>query len=83
MARADRRANAALGYAADEQAITGLIFVAAYAAGATAGGFLFLRAAARLASDPSRKSAMGSFHASLAQLSLLLLGVILDAALRG
>ena len=56
---------------------------AAYAAGAIAGGLLFLRAAARLASDPSRKTAMGSFHASLAQLSLLLLGVILDAALRG
>lgn len=42
MARADRRANAALGYAADEQAITGLIFVAAYAALAV-GGVPWLR----------------------------------------
>ena len=32
---------------------------------------------------PKNKTAMGSFHASLAQLSLLLLGVILDATLRG
>ena len=54
-----------------------------YAAGAATGGFLFLRAAARLASDPSRATAMRSFHASLAQLSLLLIGVIADAAPRG
>ncbi len=54
-----------------------------YAAGAIAGGFLFLRAAARLARDPSRATAMRSFHASLAQLSLLLIGVIADAAWRG
>jgi protoheme IX farnesyltransferase len=53
-----------------------------YAAGAVAGGVLFLRAAARLAADPSRATAMGSFHASLAQLSLLLIGVIADAAWR-
>jgi protoheme IX farnesyltransferase len=55
----------------------------AYALGATAGGVLFLRAAARLAADPSRAAAMKSFHASLAQLSLLLIGVIADAAWRG
>ena len=54
-----------------------------YAIGAAAGGILFLRAAARLASEPSRATAMGSFHASLAQLSLLLIGVIADAAWRG
>lgn len=42
MARADRRANAALGYAAGERAITGLIFVAAYAALAV-GGVPWLR----------------------------------------
>jgi protoheme IX farnesyltransferase len=54
-----------------------------YAAGALAGVVLFLRAAARLASEPSRATAMRSFHASLAQLSLLLIGVIADAAWRG
>lgn len=54
-----------------------------YAVGAVSGGLLFLRAAARLAAEPSRATAMGSFHASLAQLSLLLLGVIADAAWRG
>jgi protoheme IX farnesyltransferase len=54
-----------------------------YAAGAVIGGVLFLRAAARLAAAPSRATAMGSFHASLAQLSLLLIGVIADAAWRG
>jgi len=54
-----------------------------YAAGAITGGLLFLRAAARLAARPSRATAMESFHASLAQLSLLLIGVIADAAWRG
>ena len=54
-----------------------------YAAGAATGGFLFLRAASRLAAEPSRATAMRSFHASLAQLSLLLIGVIADAAWRG
>jgi protoheme IX farnesyltransferase len=54
-----------------------------YAAGALSGGVMFLRAAARLAAAPSRATAMGSFHASLAQLSLLLIGVIADAAWRG
>jgi protoheme IX farnesyltransferase len=54
-----------------------------YAAGALAGGILFLRGAARLAAQPSRATAMRSFHASLAQLSLLLIGVIADAAWRG
>jgi protoheme IX farnesyltransferase len=54
-----------------------------YAVCAVTGGILFLRAAARLAASPSRATAMGSFHASLAQLSLLLIGVIADAAWRG
>jgi len=54
-----------------------------YAVGAATGGFLFLRAASRLAAEPSRATAMRSFHASLAQLSLLLIGVIADAAWRG
>jgi len=54
-----------------------------YAVSAVAGGTLFLRGAARLAAEPSRATAMRSFHASLAQLSLLLIGVIADAAWRG
>jgi heme o synthase len=54
-----------------------------YAVAAMAGGTLFLRGAARLAAEPSRATAMRSFHASLAQLSLLLIGVIADAAWRG
>jgi len=54
-----------------------------YAVAAIAGGTLFLRGAARLAAEPSRATAMRSFHASLAQLSLLLIGVIADAAWRG
>jgi len=54
-----------------------------YAAGAAVGGFLFVRAASRLAAAPSRATAFASFHASLAQLTLLLLGVIADAAWRG
>ncbi|MDH5265158.1 MAG: UbiA family prenyltransferase, partial [Betaproteobacteria bacterium] len=54
-----------------------------YAVAAIAGGTLFLRGAVRLAAEPSRATAMRSFHASLAQLSLLLIGVIADAAWRG
>ena len=54
-----------------------------YAVCAVSGGLFFLRAAARLAAQPSRTTAMGSFHASLAQLSLLLIGVIADAAWGG
>ena len=51
-----------------------------YLAGAVAGGALFLRGSLRLARDPSRRNAMASFHASLAQLGLLLLGTLADAA---
>ncbi|MFN3566030.1 MAG: protoheme IX farnesyltransferase, partial [Burkholderiaceae bacterium] len=48
---------------------------------AAAGGAWFLHAAWRLARAPSRNAARRSFHASLAQLSLLLTGVLLDAGL--
>ena len=50
-----------------------------YFAGALAGGAHFVRKAWQLACAPSRKTAMGSFHASLLQLSLLLLAAMLDA----
>ena len=49
-------------------------------AGASAGGALFLRGSLRLARDPCRRSAMANFRASLAQLGLLLLGALADAA---
>jgi len=51
-----------------------------YLACAVAGGLLFVREALRLVAAPSRQSAMRCFHASLAQLSLLLLGAMIDAA---
>jgi protoheme IX farnesyltransferase len=47
--------------------------------GAIVGGFLFIQKAWRLTRDPCRKSAMICFHASLIQLTLVLLGAILDA----
>jgi len=53
-----------------------------YLAGAAAGGALFLHYGWRLVRHPDRKSAMACFHASLAQLSLLLLAAMLDGALR-
>jgi heme o synthase len=52
-----------------------------YFAGALAGGVHFIRKAWKLARAPSRKTAMSSFHASLAQLSLLLLAAMADALL--
>ena len=52
-----------------------------YLAGAAAGGVLFLRGSLRLVRNPSRRNAMANFHASLAQLGLLLLGALADAAL--
>ena len=52
-----------------------------YLAGAVAGGALFLRGSLRLVRDPGRAGAMANFHASLAQLGLLLLGTLADAAL--
>ncbi len=52
-----------------------------YFAGAAAGGAFFVRKAWHLARAPSRKTAMSSFHASLAQLSLLLVAAMGDALL--
>ena len=52
-----------------------------YVAGAAVGGALFLRGSLRLARNPGRRNAMANFHASLAQLGLLLLGALADAAL--
>lgn len=52
-----------------------------YLAGAVTGGAYFIRKAWDLARAPSRKTAMHSFHASLAQLSLLLLAAMGDALL--
>ena len=53
-----------------------------YGAGALAGGLYFIRKAWLLARSPSRKSAMGSFHASLLQLSLLLVVAVVDGLVR-
>lgn len=52
-----------------------------YFAGALIGGAHFILKAWQLARAPSRKTAMSSFHASLAQLSLLLLVAMVDALL--
>ncbi|HEY5633676.1 MAG TPA: heme o synthase [Burkholderiaceae bacterium] len=53
-----------------------------YLACAAAGGALLLRHTVALVREPSRPRAMASFHASLIQLALLLLGVICDAWVR-
>jgi heme o synthase len=53
-----------------------------YLAGALAGGIVFLRKAHALARHPSRQTAMGSFFASLLQLSLVLAAASVDALLR-
>lgn len=53
-----------------------------YAACAAVGGWLLVRQALRLALTPNRPNALASFHASLVQLSLLLLGTIGDAWIR-
>ena len=53
-----------------------------YLGAAAVGGFLFLRKAWALARRPSRKTAMASFFASLAQLGLVLAGACLDALAR-
>lgn len=52
---------------------------AIYFAGAASGGALFIRKAWQLTRDPSRKAALSCFHASLIQLTLVLLGAIIDA----
>ena len=54
-----------------------------YLAGAVLGGGWFLYASFEFARAPSRSTALASFLASLGQLSLLLLGAILDAWLLG
>ena len=53
-----------------------------YLIAAAAGGLHFVRKARALALAPSRKTAMASFFASMVQLSILLAGVAIDAALR-
>jgi protoheme IX farnesyltransferase len=50
---------------------------------ATVGGGLFIRYNLRLVAQPDRTTAMASFHASLAQLSLVIAGIIVDATMRG
>ncbi|HMA90956.1 MAG TPA: heme o synthase [Burkholderiales bacterium] len=52
-----------------------------YAAAALAGGGWFLAKCHALAAHPGRATARASFHASLVQLTAVLLGVMLDAAL--
>ena len=59
--------------------LLGMGFV--YAAGAVVGGTHLLHRTARLVRAPDRKTAMASFHASLVQLSMLLVAAIADAAL--
>lgn len=49
-----------------------------YLAGATIGGFYFILKAWQLARTPSRSTAMACFHASLLQLTLLLVAAIID-----
>lgn len=53
-----------------------------YAAGAVLGGALFLGRSLGLVREPTPASAMRCFHASLAQLTLLLAGAMLDVGLR-
>jgi heme o synthase len=48
---------------------------------AIGGGTYFLMKSAALARDPSRRTAMANFHASLLQLTLLLSAAIIDAVL--
>jgi len=50
-----------------------------YCAGAAIGGALFIQKAWQLTRSPERKAALSCFHASLIQLTLVLLGAIVDA----
>jgi protoheme IX farnesyltransferase len=52
-----------------------------YLAGAVIGGAWFLVTSWRLARHPGPKTAMTNFHASLGQLSLLLVAAVLDVTL--
>jgi protoheme IX farnesyltransferase len=54
----------------------------AYGVGAVLGGAYFLRKTHALARAPQRSTAMASFFASMLQLSALIAGVLIDAALR-
>lgn len=54
----------------------------AYGFGAIVGGVHFLRKTAALAQQPVKSRAMAAFFASMAQLSILIAGVWVDAALR-
>lgn len=54
---------------------------AVYFAGAATGGLLFIQKAWLLTRDTNRKTAMTCFHASLIQLTLVLVGAIIDAQL--
>lgn len=54
----------------------------AYLVGAVFGGAWFLRRTHALAQDPQRDTAMASFFASMVQLSALIVGVVVDAAIR-
>ncbi|OHC67861.1 MAG: protoheme IX farnesyltransferase [Rhodocyclales bacterium GWA2_65_20] len=50
-----------------------------YAAGAALGGSYFILKAWQLSQNPTRQTAMACFHASLFQLTLLLIAAIIDA----
>jgi len=52
-----------------------------YLSCAVAGGALLVQRSWLLLREPGPRRAMGAFHASLSQLTLLLLGAILDGAL--
>jgi protoheme IX farnesyltransferase len=54
-----------------------------YVVAAIAGGALLLWRAAQLVVDPPRRRAFASFHASLVQLSLLILAALADPLFRG
>lgn len=54
-----------------------------YLAGAFAGGAFFIIRNIELVRNPAPKTAMRNFHASLIQLTLLLVAALLDAAVRG
>ena len=54
-----------------------------YFVAAAIGGAYFIQRAVVLARCPDRRNAMRCFHASLAQLSMVLVGVLLDAPLSG
>lgn len=55
---------------------------AVYLAGAVIGGAHFLHRTHALARDPLRRTAMASFFASMVHLTVLIVGVAVDAALR-